>query len=101
VKQFLMAASCFPNFFGFTSLYVFFVTIACCQLEKLKADILGIRQEHDTSEQDSGAETDREEEDTQVHTSQEVFRRMQKQLNSCIRHHQDILRCVTNKCGLI
>jgi hypothetical protein len=78
-----MAASCFPNFFGFTSLYVFLVTIACCQLEELKADILGIRQKHDTSEKDSSAETD---------TSQDLFRRMQKQLNNSIRHHQDILR---------
>jgi hypothetical protein len=97
VKQFLMTASCFPNFFGFTSVYVFLVTIACCQLEKLKADITDIRQKHDTTEQDSGAETDREEEETQVHTSQEAFCRMHKQLKGCIRHHQDILRCVTKK----
>jgi predicted Holliday junction resolvase-like endonuclease len=100
VKQFLMTASCFPNFFGFTSFYVFLVTIACSQLEKLKADILDIRQKLDTSEQDSGAETDREEEETQVQISQEAFCRMQEQLNDCIRHHQDILRCVTKFCGL-
>jgi hypothetical protein len=95
-----MAASCFPNFFGFTSFYVFLVTIACSQLEKLRANLLDIRQKPDTSEQDSGTETDREEEETQVHTSQEVFRRMQKQLNCCIRHHQDILKYVTQE-GLL
>jgi hypothetical protein len=29
-----------------------------------------------------------------------VFLRMQKQLNSCIRHHQQILRCVTQNVWL-
>jgi hypothetical protein len=79
-------------FFGMWGLYATFVSIACSQLEKLRANLLDIRQEHDTSAQDSGAETDREEEETQVHTSQEVFRRMQEQLKGCIRHHQEILR---------
>jgi len=55
---------------------------------------LDIRQRHVTSEQDSGAESDLEEEqgDGQVYTSQEVLRHMQEKLNDCVRHHQDILR---------
>jgi hypothetical protein len=79
-------------FFGMWGLYATFVSIACSQLEKLRANLLDIRQKPDTSEQDSGAETDREEEETQVHTSQEMSRRMQRQLKDCIRHHQHILR---------
>lgn len=35
-------------------------------------------------QQESGAETDLE----------EVFRHMQKELNECVRQHQEILRCV-------
>jgi hypothetical protein len=61
-------------------------------MEKLTANLLDIRQKPDISEQDSGAETDREEEEAQVQTSEEVFRRMQRQLNDCIRHHQQIIR---------
>jgi hypothetical protein len=70
------------------------MAITCGQLEKLRAELLDIRQEHDTSAQDSGAETEREEEETQVHTSREMFHRMQEQLNDCIRHHQEIIRYV-------
>jgi hypothetical protein len=69
------------------------MAITCSQLEKLRANLLDIRQEYDTPAQDSGAETDTEER-REVQTSQEVFRRMQKQLNSCIRHHQQIIRYV-------
>jgi hypothetical protein len=79
-------------FFGMWGLYATFVSIACSQLEKLRANLLYIRQKPDTPEQDSGAETDTEEEETQLHTSQEVFLRMQKQLSDCIRHHQMIIR---------
>jgi hypothetical protein len=67
------------------------VCIACSQLEKLRANLLDIRQKLDTSAQDSGAETDREE-GRQVQTSQEVFYRMQEQLNDCVRHHQLIIK---------
>jgi hypothetical protein len=77
---------------GFNGLYATLVCVACCQLEKLRANLLDIRQKLDTPVQDSGAETDREEEG-QVEASQEVFCRMQKQLNDCIRHHHEILRC--------
>jgi hypothetical protein len=94
VKQFLMTANCFPNFFGFTSFYVFLVTIACTQLEKLRANLLDIRQKLNISDQDSGSHTGREEEE-KVHPPQEMFRRMQRQLNDCVRHHQQILRYVT------
>jgi hypothetical protein len=81
---------CLCSFVAFISLYATLVCIACSQLEKLRANLLDIRQKLDTSAHDSGAETDREEE-TQVHVSQEVFRSMQEQLNDCIRHHQLIL----------
>jgi hypothetical protein len=64
------------TFIGFSGLYTKFVCIACSQLEKLRANLLDIKQKHDTAEHDSGAETDHEEE----------------QLNDCIRHHQEILR---------
>jgi hypothetical protein len=77
--------------FPFPGLYATLVCIACSQLEKLRANLLDIRQELDTPAQDSGPETDREEEETQVQTSQEVFCRMQEQLNECIRHHQLII----------
>jgi hypothetical protein len=78
--------------YGVPAFYGTLVSIACSQLEKLRSNLLEIRQKQDTSSQDSGAETDREEEENQVHTSQEVFRRMQDQLNDCIRLHQLIIR---------
>jgi hypothetical protein len=65
--------------------------IACSQLEKLRANLLDIRQKPDTSAQDSGAETDTEEEETQFQIYQEVFCRMQRQLNECIHLHQLII----------
>jgi hypothetical protein len=89
-QQFIGSIMCLCTFVAFTSLYATLVCIACSQLEKLSANLLGIRQKLDTSEQDSGAETDREEEGL-VQTSQEVFCRMQEQLNDCIRHHQQTL----------
>jgi hypothetical protein len=79
----------FANSIG---LYASIIAITCSQLEKLRSNLLDIRQKPNTSEQESGAETDREEEETQAHSSQELFRCMQKQLNDCIRHHQQIIR---------
>jgi hypothetical protein len=67
------------------------VCIACSQLEKLRANLLSIKQSHDMSRQDVSAERDLEEEG-QIFASQEVFRHMQKQLDDCIRFHQQILR---------
>jgi hypothetical protein len=81
----------FTNSLG---LYASIMAITCSQLEKLRANLLDIRQKPDTLTQDSGAETDTEEEETQAETSQEMFRWMQKQLNDCIRHHQQIIRYV-------
>jgi hypothetical protein len=54
------------------------------------ANLLDIRQKLDTSAQDWGADTDREE-GRQAQTSHEVFCRMQRQLNDCVRHHQLII----------
>ncbi|XP_021941933.1 odorant receptor Or2-like, partial [Zootermopsis nevadensis] len=75
--------------FGFSALYATFICIACSQLEKLRTSLLDIRQNRDISK-DSGAETDQEEEG-KVNASGEMFQRMQKQLNDCVRHHQQIL----------
>jgi hypothetical protein len=87
-----MAAALFMvMFFGLWGLYATLVCVACSQLEKLRANLLDIRQKHVTSEQDSGAETGREE-GGQVQTPQEVFCHMHKQLDDCVRHHQLILR---------
>lgn len=84
-----MTAVCFPLFFGSTSLYVYVVTIACSQLEKLKMTIMNINQNKNVH-----SEADEEKEGTQVglDVSQKVFHRLQIQLNECIRHHQQILQ---------
>jgi hypothetical protein len=83
------------SFVGFASLCATLVCVACSQLEKLTAAILDIRQTHVTSEQDCGAETDQQEGQGQgqFRTCDELFGHMQKQLNDCIRHHQQIIRC--------
>ncbi|XP_021941931.1 uncharacterized protein LOC110840920 isoform X2 [Zootermopsis nevadensis] len=66
----------------------FFATLVCItgsQLEKLRARLLNIKLKRDTAmQQESGAETDLE----------EVFRHMQKELNECVRQHQEILRYI-------
>jgi hypothetical protein len=77
-------------FYGVPSFYGTLVCIACSQLEKLRANLLDIRQKLDTSAQDSGAETDRDE-GRQVQIYQELFYLMQEHLNDCIRHHQLII----------
>jgi hypothetical protein len=89
--QFIGAAAYVFTIFPFPGLYATLVCVACSQLEKLRANLLNIRQKHDTPAEDSGAETDREEEG-QVQTFQEVFCRMQEQLNDCVRLHNEILR---------
>ncbi|XP_021941233.1 odorant receptor 2a-like isoform X2 [Zootermopsis nevadensis] len=91
ITQFVAASVYVCTIFGFLGLYATFTCIACTQLEKLRANIYNIRQKHDTTEQDSGAETDQEEEG-KVYTTQQMFCHMQKQLNDCIRHHQEILK---------
>jgi hypothetical protein len=67
------------------------VCIACSQLEKVRANLLHIRQKLDASELDPSSETDREEKETQVQTSPEVFHHMQRQINDCIRLHQLVI----------
>jgi hypothetical protein len=89
--QFIGATAYDFIIFPFPGLHATLVCVACSQLEKLRANLLDIRQKPDTPAEDSGAETDREEE-TQVQASQEVFCRMQEQLNDCIRLHNEILR---------
>jgi hypothetical protein len=79
-------------YFGFQSLYATLVSVAVCQLEKLSAALLDIRQKYATSLQDGGGETDEREAAGQKNTHSEQFRRMYEQLNNCIRHHQEIKR---------
>jgi hypothetical protein len=64
------------------------VCIACSQLEKLRASLLDIRQ----TQGDCGTQAGQQEAQGQDHASQELFKHMQKQLNNCIRHHQEIKR---------
>jgi hypothetical protein len=68
------------------------VCVACTQLEKLRAALLDIRQIHVTAERDCGTQADQQEAQGQARTSEELFHHMQKQLNTCIRHHQEIKR---------
>ena len=79
-------------YIGFQSLYATLVCVACSQLEKLRAALLDIRQTHGTSLQDCGGETDEGEAAGQKNTHSEQFRHNQEQLNSCVRHHQQIKR---------
>jgi hypothetical protein len=78
---------------SFLSLYSTLVCVACSQLEKLKAALLFITQTNVMSQQDCGVQSGQQEGQGQGHTSKDVFLYMQKQLNACIRHHQDIKRC--------
>ncbi|XP_023706094.2 odorant receptor 2a-like [Cryptotermes secundus] len=74
--------------YGLPAFYGTLVSIACSQLEKLRANLLDIRQKLD-----SGAET-AQGEGRQVQPSQEVFCGMQEQLTECIRHHQLIIEYI-------
>jgi hypothetical protein len=80
------------SYFGFQSLYATLVSVAGGQLEKLRTDLLDIRQTHGTSLQDCGGETDEWEAAGQKNTHSEQFRHMQEKMNNCIRHHQEIKR---------
>jgi hypothetical protein len=79
---------------AFPSLYATLVCVACSQLEKLRAAILAIRQTQVISEQDCGDETDQQKGEEQTHSFEELFSHMQRRLNDCIRHHQEIIRYV-------
>jgi hypothetical protein len=86
------------EYFAFASLYATLVCVACSQLEKLRASLLDIRQTHVTAQRNRGTQTDLQEAQGQARASQELFRHMQKQLNECIRHHQEIKRYRIKKC---
>ena len=64
------------------------VCIACSQLEKLKLALLDIRQTQTISRQECMIVTDKNVE--HVHCSNELYPHMQKKLNDCIRHHQEV-----------
>ena len=80
----------FLTFGGFLGLYSTLVCVACSQLEKLKLALLDIRQTQVISEQHCEAEPGKIVD--YVHTSEELFLHMQKQLNDCILHHQEVKR---------
>ncbi|KDQ83630.1 hypothetical protein L798_06891 [Zootermopsis nevadensis] len=87
ISQLLAALIYTLMLLGFNGLYATLVCIACSQLQKLRANLLDIRQKQDTAEHpDPGAETGHEERQ-KVH----AFYHMQDQLNDCVRHHQQIL----------
>ncbi|XP_023717009.1 odorant receptor 2a [Cryptotermes secundus] len=85
-----LCAACI--FVGCFSLYAILVCVACSQLEKLRAALLDIRQIHVTAERDCGTQADLLEAQGHSRASEELFRHMQKQINNCIRHHQEIKR---------
>jgi hypothetical protein len=68
------------------------VCVACSQLEQLRRDLLSIRQTAVKSKQTCLAAVEQGEKRDQSHCSEELFRDMQKKLNSCLRHHQEIKR---------
>ena len=82
---------------GFTNLYTTLVCVACSQLEKLKLDLLNIRETDVISEQLCGKEIRQSDFHEQPRLSDEPFCHMLEQLNNCIRHHQKINRCGYNK----
>ncbi|PNF24040.1 hypothetical protein B7P43_G08626 [Cryptotermes secundus] len=73
-------------FFGFQLLYATLVMVACSQLQKLRMNLLDIKQEMVPSGADSGSDGGEE--------PGSQFCRMQTQLNECVRHHQAILQYV-------
>jgi hypothetical protein len=66
---------------GFPSLVTILIAVACSQCQKLKAAILDIRQQHITAQH--------RQEDEQVYKT--VNSDLQAKLNTCIRHHQNII----------
>jgi hypothetical protein len=66
---------------GYPSLVTALIAVACTQLDKLKAAILDIRQQHITSHQGQEDEYDK----TITNCD------LQVKLNTCIRNHQEIM----------
>jgi len=79
-------------FFGFSNLYATLVCVACSQCEKLRAALLNIRQTDVITKREPGDEIGQQDSERQSHTVEQGFQHMRKQLNECIRHHQDIKR---------
>jgi hypothetical protein len=78
--------------FGFPSLYATLVCVACSQLEKLRTALLDIRKTYVLSDQAFRVDSDQQKEE-ESYSAEEIFRNMQKQMNGCICHHQEITRC--------
>ncbi|GFG37340.1 hypothetical protein Cfor_08217, partial [Coptotermes formosanus] len=79
--------------FAYPGLYATLVCVACSQLEKLRATLLDIRKTNITWPS-CRVERDQHEGGGQTQATEEQFRHMQKQLNSCILHHQEIKRYI-------
>jgi len=75
---------------GFPGLYAILVCVACSQLEQLRRDLLTIRETGVKLQRTCLTAVEQEEKEDQSHCSEELFRDMQRQLNSCICHHQEI-----------
>ncbi|PNF24032.1 hypothetical protein B7P43_G08628 [Cryptotermes secundus] len=75
---------------GFPLLYATLVMVVCTQLQKLRTNLLDIKQERVPSGTDCGSDGGEE----PVSRSEDGFCRMQMQLNECVRHHQAILKYV-------
>jgi len=82
---------------SFTNVYATLVCVACSQLEKLRPNLLDIRQTHVIPGQHCGDEIQQSDVHEQPRPSDESFRHMQEQLNNCIRQYQQINRCGYNK----
>jgi len=92
VWQFLGAILPISICTGFPGLYALLVCVACSQLEQLRQDLLAIRQTAVKSQQNCLTAVEQKEKEHQSRCSEELFRDMQKQLNNCLRHHQQIKR---------
>jgi len=67
--------------FGYLTLCIALIAVACTQFDKLKAAMLAIRKEHITPHH--GQEDE--------HNVATVNCNLQAKLNACIRHNQDII----------
>ena len=74
------------------------VCVACSQLEQLRQDLLAIQQTVVKSQHTCLAAAEKKEKEEQSRCSEELFRDMQKQLNVCLRHHQEIKRYGHSMC---
>ena len=80
-SQWLTSLLMVALFCGFLSLYTILIAVACAQCQKLKAAILDIRQQYITSHH--------LQEDEKFHATANCD--LQAKLNTCIRHHQEIM----------